>query len=149
MPKAANPFDYRTIADVLLTIEYTALEQLRLPPAGDPDARPPTLSADRPFSFRHQFADAWYDLHNPDQTADADDRAVHHDARRLPAQPRRPAHPARRALLRPQRAATGFEVPVTAAAVHEQGDTGRSAAPRPRSMASSAPAGATPEAGCR
>ena len=25
MPKAANPFDYRTIADVLLTIEYTAL----------------------------------------------------------------------------------------------------------------------------
>jgi hypothetical protein len=27
------------------------------------------VSADRPFSFRHQFADQWYDLHNPDQTA--------------------------------------------------------------------------------
>ena len=26
LPKAANPFDYRTIADVLLTIEYTALD---------------------------------------------------------------------------------------------------------------------------
>ena len=25
MPKAANPFDYRTLADVLMTIEYTAL----------------------------------------------------------------------------------------------------------------------------
>ena len=24
---------------------------------------------DRPFSLRQQFADAWYDLHNPDQTA--------------------------------------------------------------------------------
>jgi hypothetical protein len=27
------------------------------------------ISADRPFSFRHQFADQWYDLHNPEQTA--------------------------------------------------------------------------------
>jgi hypothetical protein len=26
------------------------------------------MSADRPFSFRHQFADQWYDLHNPNQT---------------------------------------------------------------------------------
>lgn len=28
----------------------------------------PTISGDRPFSFRYQFADQWYDLHNPDQT---------------------------------------------------------------------------------
>jgi hypothetical protein len=68
LPKAANPFDYRTIADVLLTIEYTAL--------ASPDYRqqvvaalPQTASADRPFSLRYQFADAWYDLHNPDQAA--------------------------------------------------------------------------------
>ena len=26
LPRAANPFDYGTIADVLLTIEYTALD---------------------------------------------------------------------------------------------------------------------------
>lgn len=26
------------------------------------------FSAERPFSFRHQFADQWYDLHNPAQT---------------------------------------------------------------------------------
>jgi hypothetical protein len=28
------------------------------------------LSGDRAFSFRQDFADAWYDLHNPDQTGD-------------------------------------------------------------------------------
>lgn len=68
MPKAANLFDYRTIGDVLLTIEYTALDsalylQQVIERLGD------TVRADRPFSFRHQFADAWYDLHNPEQTA--------------------------------------------------------------------------------
>jgi hypothetical protein len=68
LPKAANAFDFRTIADVLLTVEYTAendfsyqqqvLQQL------DPEVR-----ADRAFSFRHELADAWYDLHNPDQSS--------------------------------------------------------------------------------
>ena len=68
MPRAANPFDYSTIADVLITLEYTALHS--------PDYRQqviqslkPTVSADRPFSFRSQFADQWYDLHNPEQTS--------------------------------------------------------------------------------
>jgi len=67
MPKASNRFDCDSIADVLLTIEYTALSSYdygrqvtqRL------DHR---LSADRAFSFRYDIADAWYDLHNPDQT---------------------------------------------------------------------------------
>ncbi len=68
LPKAANPFDYSTIADVLLTLEYTALNSF--------DYRQqvirtldPELSTDRPFSFRQQFPDQWYDLYNPDQTA--------------------------------------------------------------------------------
>ena len=67
MAKAANAFDYNTIADIIVTIEYTALDS--------PDYRqqvidtlPPTMSGNRPFSFRHQFPDAWYHLHNPDQT---------------------------------------------------------------------------------
>ena len=67
MPKASNQFDYRTIANVLITIEYTALNSF--------DYRQqviqtlnPNLSADRPFSFRNQFADQWYDLNNPDKT---------------------------------------------------------------------------------
>lgn len=67
MPKASNQFDYRSIADVLFTIEYTALDSF--------DYRQQVLqrldtkvSADRPFSFRHQLPDQWFDLHNPDQT---------------------------------------------------------------------------------
>jgi hypothetical protein len=68
MPRAANDFDYQTIADVLFTIEYTALDshehrQQVLTQLDD------HRSGDRAFSFRHQLADAWYDLHNPDQTA--------------------------------------------------------------------------------
>jgi len=67
-PKAANPFDYHTIADVLVTVEYTALQSFtyrqqviqRLDSA---------LSAERAFSLRDQFADQWYDLHNPAQSA--------------------------------------------------------------------------------
>ena len=68
MPRAANLFDYRTIADVLITLEYTALyssdyrQQII-------QSLKPTVSADRPFSFRNQFADQWYDLHNPEQTS--------------------------------------------------------------------------------
>ena len=68
MPKAANLFDYRTIADVLMTIEYTALNSYNYYQQVIQTAKP-TLSASRPFSFRHQFADQWYDLHNPEQTA--------------------------------------------------------------------------------
>jgi hypothetical protein len=68
MPKASNPFDYRTIADVLFTIEYTALDSFDyrrevLQQLGN------TQSGDQPFSFRHQFADAWYDLNNPSQSS--------------------------------------------------------------------------------
>jgi hypothetical protein len=68
MPKAANQFDYSTIADVLLTLEYTALNSYDYQQQVIQTLNP-NLSADRPFSFRHQFSDAWYDLHNPDQTA--------------------------------------------------------------------------------
>ena len=67
MPKATNPFDYTTIADVLFTIEYTALDS--------PDYRQQlvrtlanVVSAERAFSFRDRFADQWYDLHHPNQT---------------------------------------------------------------------------------
>jgi hypothetical protein len=64
MPQAANRFDYSTIADVLITIEYSALSH--------DDYRAEvierigrTFTADRTFSFRTEFADQWYDLHNP------------------------------------------------------------------------------------
>ncbi len=69
MPKAANQIDYRSIADVLITIEYTALESpaYRQQVIQQLDNR---VSADRSFSFRHQFTDAWHDLHHPDLVED-------------------------------------------------------------------------------
>lgn len=68
LPKPANPFDFDTIADVLVTVDYTALDSQdyrrhvvqRLDPA---------ISADLAFSFRNQFADQWYDLNHPEQSA--------------------------------------------------------------------------------
>ena len=67
MPRAANHFDFKSIADVLITIDYTALDspdyrQLVI------DSLPTTTDGDRAFSFRHQFADQWFDLHNPGQS---------------------------------------------------------------------------------
>ena len=65
MPKAANPFDFGTIADVLFAVDYTALHS-------DEYRReviqrlPRRVSADLSFSIRNQFPDAWYDLNNPE-----------------------------------------------------------------------------------
>lgn len=66
MPRAANPFDFRSIADVLITLEYTALQSF--------DYRQqvirrldPRASGERSFSLRDDFPDQWYDLRNPDQ----------------------------------------------------------------------------------
>jgi hypothetical protein len=68
MPKASNFLDYRTIADVLLLLDYTALHDADLE-TQVVQTIDSSVSAARPFSFRQQFSDAWYDLHNPDQTA--------------------------------------------------------------------------------
>lgn len=68
LPKATNRFDYRTIADVLITFEYTALNSFTYRQQVIQDLRD-TVSADLAFSFRNELADQWYDLNNPDQTA--------------------------------------------------------------------------------
>jgi ribosomal protein L7/L12 len=68
MPKASNALDFRTIADVLITIEYTALHDFTYQKKIQSELDP-YINADRAFSFRQQFADAWYDLNNPDQTS--------------------------------------------------------------------------------
>jgi hypothetical protein len=65
MPVAANPFDYASIADVLITIEYTALY--------DSDYEWRVLSqragqqrgGDVTLSVRRDYPDQWYELHNP------------------------------------------------------------------------------------
>lgn len=68
MPRAANPFDFRTIADVLITIDYTALNSFGYRQQVI-KSLPQTTDGKRSFSFMFQFADAWYDLHNPEQSA--------------------------------------------------------------------------------
>jgi hypothetical protein len=64
MPHAANAIEYRTVADVMLTVEYTSLNSFayRQEVLRDLDR---SVSGDRPFSFRQQFADQWYDLNHP------------------------------------------------------------------------------------
>ena len=68
MPKAANSVDFRTIADILITIEYTAFSSAlyRQQVIKQMDRN---VSGELPYSFRHNFPDAWYDLHNPEQDA--------------------------------------------------------------------------------
>jgi hypothetical protein len=72
MPKAANPFDYGSIADVQITVDYTALHH--------PDYRSQVIerlnanlgrSGDRSFALRRDFPDAWYALLNPSAEATA------------------------------------------------------------------------------
>jgi Tc toxin complex TcA C-terminal TcB-binding domain/ABC toxin N-terminal region len=63
LPRPANSFDYQTIADVLLTIEYTALSS---PLYRDQVIKRlgRSISGDRVFSLRQDFADSWYELNN-------------------------------------------------------------------------------------
>jgi hypothetical protein len=64
MPKAANPFDYASIFDILFSIDYTALDSVEY--RGQVLQRlNQTTGADRGYSFSQDFADAWYNLNNP------------------------------------------------------------------------------------
>lgn len=67
LPKAANRFDFNSIADVIVTIEYTSLSSFTYRQQAIQRLNN-KISAERPFSFRNQFADQWYDLNNPDLT---------------------------------------------------------------------------------
>jgi hypothetical protein len=70
MPKAANLIDYRSIADVLLTFDYTAFDSLVLRQQVVQELNQREAETrQRGFRFRDQFADQWFDLHNPEQTA--------------------------------------------------------------------------------
>ena len=74
LPPAANPFDFSTIADVLITIDYTALydDGYRNQIITRLNANR-TRGADCVFSLARDFPDQWYDLHNP---ADPASRSV-------------------------------------------------------------------------
>ena len=67
LPKPANPFDFNTIADVLITFDYTAFDSSVYRRQVIENLNP-VLSIDQPYSLRNQFPDQWYDLHHPEQT---------------------------------------------------------------------------------
>jgi hypothetical protein len=66
MPKAANFINYDSIADVLITIQYTALSDSMYRDQVIQQLNR-SYSADRAFSFQRLLADQWYELHNPEQ----------------------------------------------------------------------------------
>lgn len=69
MPKASNPsLEYQTIADVIVTIDYTTLNSstYRKQVIQQLDR---TFNADRAYSFKNEFADQWYDLNHPELSA--------------------------------------------------------------------------------
>lgn len=68
LPKATNRFDFKSIADVIITIEYTSLSSFTYRQQVIQQLNN-KISAERPFSFRNQFADQWYDLNNPNLTS--------------------------------------------------------------------------------
>lgn len=72
LPKAANAFDYSTIADVIFSIEYTSLysNQLRQQAVQRFNANR-SFEGERAFSLRQHFADEWYNLHHPELFDDA------------------------------------------------------------------------------
>jgi hypothetical protein len=65
MPRPANPFDFSSIADVLLTLDYTAIDSadLRARVVRELDR---TREGERGFSLRQDFPDAWWDMTNPE-----------------------------------------------------------------------------------
>jgi uncharacterized coiled-coil protein SlyX len=66
LPQAGNRFDFQTIADLLVTIDYTALssDDYRQQVVRQLDRR---FVGERVLSLRYDLPDAWWDLHNPDQ----------------------------------------------------------------------------------
>jgi hypothetical protein len=68
LPKASNFFDFNTLADVLLTIEYSALDnaEYRLKVIERLGTK---VNRDLAFSFKLNYPDQWYDLSNALQTS--------------------------------------------------------------------------------
>ncbi len=70
LPKASNRFDFNTIADVLLTIEYTALHSDSYAAAVRGELGNTAIN-DVPVNIRLQYPDHWYHFKNDPVAADA------------------------------------------------------------------------------
>jgi hypothetical protein len=124
LPKAGNPFDFSTITDVLVTIEYTALhdEGYRSEVVGRLNADR-KRGADCVFSLARDFPDPWYALNNPDPAVG---RAVTLTLRDVDL----PPHVEREGLLTKHIAvqlSAASPVPATAITLARGGGAGRTA----------------------
>jgi hypothetical protein len=63
LPPAGNPFDFDSLVDVVLSIDYTAQFSSEVKDRVVKKL-PRTLSGDRTFSVRRDFPDLWYELSN-------------------------------------------------------------------------------------
>ncbi len=63
MQKPSNLMDFNSIADILLTVDYTALDNptYKSVVIGELGAQ---FEGERPFSFKSSFPDQWFDLNN-------------------------------------------------------------------------------------
>ncbi len=68
LPPAGNPFDFDTLAEVVLTLEYSALMSYELRDRVV-KSLPRRWSGDVSYSVRRDLLDVWYDLSNPSQDA--------------------------------------------------------------------------------
>ena len=67
MEKASNPFDYRSIADVLVTIEYDALENDLYSKTIKNQLNNEQKNESIVLSMRNDLPDQWYELMNPSE----------------------------------------------------------------------------------
>ena len=136
LPKAANPFDYSTIADVLLTLEYTALNSFdyrqQVIQTLDPE-----LSVDRPFQFPRAVPGSVVRAEQPRPIGDTYVGALQDHAGGLRAEHRRSVNPAFVALLCPDEEKP-VEIRMLASGSKNSVATLGSAVPPIRSMALSA-----------
>ena len=70
MEKAANPFDFGSIADVLVTIEYEAMNSFSYRQKVVQQLNGELTSGALAISFKNNLPDQWFDLHHPEQLAD-------------------------------------------------------------------------------
>ncbi len=88
MQRAVNPFDYDSIATVLISFDLTTRfsfdyrRQLL-------ERRDPKVEGEISFSFRNSFPDAWYDLLNPDLSSEPMRVRFRTDQRSFPRNVRR------------------------------------------------------------
>ncbi|NHZ79374.1 hypothetical protein F2P44_08805 [Massilia sp. CCM 8695] len=83
LPPAANPFAFDTLAEVVLTVDYSALMSYELRDRVIKKL-PRRWSGDLTYSVRRDLPDVWYQLSNPSR-AGVYEIDLHMDARSFPA----------------------------------------------------------------